>query len=64
MAIKIHPYFNISFVGKKDVKGKKGKLPIYIIDRIRPEYSKDPAGEYPNGKFVDIVFNYKTYEER
>lgn len=36
----------------------KGDMEMYLVDRIKPEYSADPAGKVPNNKFR------KVYESR
>jgi adenylate cyclase len=36
--------------GSIEVKGK-GEMPMYFVDRIRPEFAADPSGLVPNARF-------------
>jgi len=54
-AMLVHPYFILSYRGKTNVKGKKGRTPMFQLDRLRPEYSFDMDGVVPNEKFTQII---------
>jgi class 3 adenylate cyclase len=50
----IEPYFECEFKGKVQTKGK-GLIDMYIVNRIKPELSKNNEGLYPNERFLQIV---------
>lgn len=50
----IKRYFDCTQRGKVEVKNK-GKIDMYFVDGIKPEYSADGAGRVPNDKFIKIL---------
>jgi len=50
----IEPYFECEFKGKVQTKGK-GLMDMYVVNRIKPELSKNNEGLYPNDRFLQIV---------
>ena len=52
--IDIKDYFNCEFRGKIEAKNK-GKVNMYFVLGIKPEYSVDGNGIKPNQKFIKII---------
>jgi adenylate cyclase len=50
----IRNYFECTYRGEIDAKNK-GKVDMYFVDRLKPEYSKDDEGTTPNNKLLDII---------
>lgn len=50
----IEPYFECTFKGKAQSKSR-GLIDMYVVERIKPELSKDGEGIYPNKRFHQIV---------
>ena len=50
----LRPYFNIQSRGIVDTK-KKGKLKMYIVESIKPEYADDEPGRTPNKKLLNTI---------
>jgi len=61
-AMKVHPYYIIRYNGKANMKGKKGRTPMYLLERIRPEFSKDELGETPNEFFSKVLSGEKILD--
>ncbi len=53
----IKDYFDCTYRGKIEVK-HKGELDMYFVNRLKPEYSEDKKGIYPNEKFRKILAGY------
>lgn len=47
-------YFDCTFRGKIQAKNK-GEIDMYFVDRIKPEYSADENGFYPNRHLLSII---------
>ncbi|MBE7411851.1 MAG: cache domain-containing protein [Leptospiraceae bacterium] len=50
----VNHYFECRFRGEVEAKNK-GKVQMYYLDRIRPEYSQDSEGLIPNDKFKEKI---------
>lgn len=50
----IAPLFHTTYRGKIDAKNK-GKLAMYYVDAIKPEFSEDGKGQRPNALFYEYV---------
>ena len=50
----IKQYFDCEYRGEIPIKNR-GKMAMYFVNRIKPEYSEDPAGVFPNEKFKKIL---------
>ena len=50
----IKDYFDCTYRGKIEVKNK-GKIDMYFVNRIRPEYSEDSKGIVPNEEFRKFI---------
>ncbi len=50
----IKDYFDCTYRGKINVKNK-GDVDMYFVNRIKPEYSDDEKGYYPNADFNKIL---------
>jgi len=48
----VHCYFDCEVRGEIFVKNR-GNLKRYFLNRLKPEYCKDEAGELPNQKLWD-----------
>jgi len=48
----VHRYFDCEFRGELSVKNR-GNLKMYFLNRLKPEYCQDEAGELPNQKLWD-----------
>lgn len=53
----IKAYFDCTYRGKIEVK-HKGELDMYFVNRLKPEYSEDEKGIYPNEIFRKIRASY------
>jgi class 3 adenylate cyclase len=48
------PYFEVT--GRGPIEGKNGEsIPMYFLDRLKPEFSEDPAGRLPNRRFFSTI---------
>ncbi|MFO8236536.1 MAG: adenylate/guanylate cyclase domain-containing protein [Bacteroidales bacterium] len=54
----IADYFECTYRGKIKVKNIDEEIDMYFVDRLKPEYSKDPEGIYPNAEFMKILAKY------
>jgi PAS domain S-box-containing protein len=50
-------FFDCTYRGKMAVK-YKGQLDMYYVNRLKPEFSKDDKGIYPNKEFMKILSSY------
>lgn len=50
-------YFECSFRGKVNVK-HKGEMEMYFVNRLKPEFSSDTKGIYPNEVFKKILSGF------
>ncbi len=50
----IKEYFDCTYRGEIPAKNK-GKISMYFVNRIRPEYSEDEDGIFPNGRLISII---------
>ncbi len=50
----VKEYFECEHRGKLDIKNR-GKMAMYFVNRIKPEYSANEAGTEPNNKFKDFL---------
>ena len=50
----VKKFFEVSARGEIEVKNK-GALAMYFLDRLKPEFSQDPAGIMPNKAFQTAV---------
>ena len=50
----VEPFFEFTYRGKIPAKNK-GELNMFFVDRIKPEYSADEAGNEPNEMFWEYV---------
>lgn len=60
----IEPYFECEARGTLPVK-HKGAVEMYFVNRLKPEYSKNPEGTKPNLKFREMywrLFKIQEYE--
>jgi DNA-binding response OmpR family regulator/class 3 adenylate cyclase len=51
---KVKKYFECTHRGKIEAKNI-GKIDMYFVERIKPEYSEDESGVIPNKRFMDII---------
>ncbi len=51
---KIKDFFVCEYRGKVEVKNR-GKIDMYFVDRIKPEYSDDQEGLIPNKQFSEFL---------
>ncbi len=55
----IYPYFECEERGEINTKNV-GEIPMYFVNRIKPELSADPDGLVPNSFFWEYVHNLKN----
>ena len=53
----VKDYFEFTSRGKVSAKNK-GNIEMYFVNRLKPEYSKDSDGIYPNEVFLKILSEY------
>ncbi|HKL38600.1 MAG TPA: adenylate/guanylate cyclase domain-containing protein, partial [Bacteroidales bacterium] len=51
----IRDYFDTSYRGKVRIKNTPDVLDTYFVNRLKPEYSEDEEGIYPNKAFLKIL---------
>ncbi len=51
---RVKDYFICSSRGKIPVK-HKGKLEVFFVERLKPEYCSDPDGFVPNNEFYKVI---------
>lgn len=54
----IKDYFDCSYRGKIKVKNISEEIDMYFVNRLKPEYSEDKEGIYPNAVFRKILARY------
>ena len=54
----IKDYFDCSYRGKIHIKNNVEDIDMYFIDRLKPEFSDDEEGVFPNEKFRKILAQY------
>jgi len=50
----VKAYFDVTERGSVELKNK-GSLNLYFLDRLKPEFSSDPAGLRANGKLGELI---------
>ena len=55
----VKDFFECEYRGEVDAKNK-GKIKMYFVNRIKPEYSLDKDGFVPNEKFISHIANLKN----
>ncbi len=48
----VEPYFEATARGAVEIKSKAA-VPMFFLDRLKPEYSEDPAGQIPNARLFE-----------
>lgn len=51
-------YFDMTYRGKVQMKNTPDVIEMYFVNRLKPEYSEDEEGIYPNGRFRKILAQY------
>lgn len=54
----IADYFDCTYRGKIKVKNIDEEMDMYFVNRLKPEYSEDEDGVYPNAEFKKILAKY------
>lgn len=54
----LRDYFEFTYRGKISVKNTAEDIDMYFVNRLKPEYSEDEEGIYPNGRFREILAQY------
>jgi class 3 adenylate cyclase len=54
----IADYFDCTYRGKIKVKNMAEEIDMYFVNRLKPEFSEDPEGIYPNAEFRKILAKY------
>ena len=54
----LRDYFEFTFRGNLQMKNVEEDIDMYFINRIKPEYSQDGQGIYPNARFREILAQY------
>ncbi|GEM_PF-1231715 len=54
----IKDYFDCTYRGKIKIKNNAEDIDMYFVNRIKPEYSEDEEGIYPNARFRKILSQY------
>lgn len=54
----IADYFDCTYRGKIKVKNIDEEMDMYFVNRLKPEYSEDVDGIYPNAEFKKILAKY------
>jgi class 3 adenylate cyclase len=53
----IKDYFDCTYRGKVNVK-HKGEMEMYFVDRLKPQFSEDKKGIFPNDAFKKILAGF------
>jgi len=51
-------YFDMTYRGKVQMKNTADVIDMYFVNRLKPEYSQDGEGIYPNQRFRRILAQY------
>ena len=51
-------YFDMTYRGKVQMKNTPDVIDMYFVNRLKPEYSEDEEGIYPNQRFRKILAQY------
>ena len=54
----LQDYFDMSYRGKVQIKNTPEVIDMYFVNRIKPEYSQDYEGIFPNQRFRKILARY------
>ena len=54
----IRDYFDLTYRGKVQMKNTPDVIDMYFVNRLKPEYSEDSEGVYPNHEFKKILSQY------
>ena len=54
----IGDYFDLTYRGKVQMKNTPDVIDMYFVNRLKPEYSEDDEGIYPNRQFLKILSQY------
>jgi len=54
----IKDYFDCTYRGKIHIKNNEEDIDMYFVDRLKPEFSEDEEGIFPNEKFRKILAQY------
>ena len=54
----ISDYFDCTYRGKIKVKNISEEIDMYFVNGLKPEYSEDKDGIYPNAEFRKILAKY------
>ncbi len=54
----IQDYFELTYRGEIRMKNTGEPLQMYFVNRLKPEFSKDSGGIYPNQKFQKVLAKY------
>jgi PAS domain S-box-containing protein len=54
----IKDYFDCTYRGRIKVKNIHEEMDMYFVNRLKPEYSEDEDGIYPNAEFRKILAKY------
>ena len=54
----IRDYFDTTYRGKVRIKNTPDVIDMYFVNRLKPEYSEDEEGIYPNKTFLKVLSQY------
>jgi PAS domain S-box-containing protein len=54
----IRDYFDTTYRGKVRIKNTPDVIDMYFVNRLKPEYSEDEEGIYPNKAFLKVLSQY------
>jgi len=54
----IRDYFDTTYRGKVRIKNTPDVIDMYFVNRLKPEYSEDAEGIYPNKAFLKVLSQY------
>ena len=54
----VKAYFDCTYRGKIHIKNNVEDIDMYFVDRLKPEFSEDEEGIFPNEKFRKILAQY------
>lgn len=54
----LRDYFEFTYRGKIRIKNTAEDIDMYFVNRLKPEFSEDEEGIYPNGRFREILAQY------
>ena len=54
----VQDYFELTYRGEIRMKNTGDPLQMYFVNRLKPEFSKDPEGIYPNQAFKKVLAKY------